>query len=555
MNKVKFLKRRSSGVLIIGALVIATVNAQTPPPAPTTLGSQEQQTTPVPPSSNDQGASPKAVGGQLPPSQPMQFSSSQFIDPTGLTLDNLLLDGFTRRADILAARQRLAIAEGRLIQAGLRPNPTVDSDYASAKFLGGQNEGDMTFGISQVFETGGKRSKRVTVARLELAQVKAEVLALERQFAADLRAAYARALAAGRQLDTFEQLIAASNELVRITNERLEQGDVAPLELNIVKVETDRLRTQAINARAALESENISLHTLVALDQKEPLRIAPLPERPPRLDLSLDEATGLAMRERADLQAARLGEQAGSARINLARAQGVPDFALNSKVSVRRDIFDDTPVGPISDRDKLLSFGVSVGLPVFNRNQGEIAAATAERVQAQRQREFLETTIQRDVALAYRRYRAAAETLVIYATQIIPNAEKNLQTVRAAYNAGEFSIFDVLSEQRRLIENETGYNEALGDYYGALAELERALGTTIPPSAFAPTTVTILPDTDWTTKAKILRSIKRAVSLPPASSTSLGGATPQSSLVSATFEKAQAPKSSPSETSEPKQPK
>lgn len=509
----KSLKRRLSGVLIIGALVIATVNAQTPSQAPTTLGSQEQKTSPVPPSSKDQGASPKAVGGQLPPSQQMQLSSSQFIDPTGLTLDDLLLDGFTRRADILAARQRLAIAEGRLIQAGLRPNPTVDSDYASAKFLGGQNEGDITFGISQVFETGGKRNKRVTVARLELAQVKAEVLALERQFAADLRAAYARTLAAGRQLDTFEQLIAASNELVRITNERLKQGDVAPLELNIVKVETDHLRTQAINARAALESENISLHTLVALDQKEPLRIAPLPERPPRLDLSLDEAAGLAMRERADLQAARLGEQAGSARINLARAQGVPDFALNSKVSVRRDIFDDTPVGPISDRDKLLSFGVSVGLPVFNRNQGEIAAATAERVQAQRQREFLETTIQRDVALAYRRYRAAAETLVIYATQIIPNAEKNLQTVRAAYNAGEFSIFDVLSEQRRLIENETGYNEALGSYYSALAELERALGTMIPASAFASTPVSVLPEKDGPSKPDLVRSIRRVTNL------------------------------------------
>ena len=520
----KSLKRRLSGVLIIGALVVATMNGQTSQPASTPMptGTQRQKTTPVPPSSNDQDASPKAVVGQLLPSKQIQLSSSQFIDPTGLTLDNLLLDGFTRRADILAARQRLAIAEGRLIQAGLRPNPTVDSDYASAKFLGGQNEGDMTFGISQVFETAGKRNKRVTVARLELAQVKAEVLALERQFAADLRAAYARALAAGRQLDTFERLIAASNELVRITNERLKQGDVAPLELNIVKVETDRLRTQAINARAALESENISLHTLVALDQKEPLRIVPLPERPPRLDLSLDEATGLAMRERADLQAARLGEQAGSARINLARAQGVPDFALNSKVSFKKDIFDDTPVGPISDRDKLLSFGVSVGLPVFNRNQGEIAAATAERVQAQRQREFLETTIQRDVALAYRRYRAAAETLVIYATQIIPNAEQNLQMVRAAYTLGEFSIFDVLSEQKRLIESETGYNEALASYYGALAELERALGTMIPASAFASTPVSVLPENDGTSKQDLVRAIKRALQLPSGGSLERG---------------------------------
>lgn len=514
MSKVNSLKRRLSGVLIIGALVVLTINAQTLQPAPAPPSPQEQKKMPALPPIDQQTVSPDRPGGgaQLP-SQEVRLSSSQFIDPTGLTVDNLLQDGFRRRADIFAARQRLGIAEGRLVQAGLRPNPTVDSDYSSAKFLGGQNEGEMSFGISQVFETAGKRRKRVKVARLELAQVKAEVLALERQFAADLRAAYARALAAGRQLDTFEQLIAGSNELVRITNERLKQGDVAPLELNIVKVETDRLRTQAVKARAALESEIISLHTLVALDQKEPLRIAPLPERPPRLDLSLIEATEMAMGERADLQAARLGEQAGLARISLARAQGVPDFALNSKVSITRDIFDDTPFGPIKDRDKILSFGVSVGLPVFNRNQGEIAVATAERVQAQRQREFLESTIQRDVALAYRQYRAAAETLVIFATQIIPNAEKNLQTVRAAYNAGEFSIFDVVAEQRRLIENETGYNEALASYYSALAELERALGTMIPASAFAPGLVSVVPDlkTMELSRTAIRRSVASAL--------------------------------------------
>ncbi len=61
-----------------------------------------------------------------------------------------------------------------------------------------------------------------------------------------------------------------------------------------------------------------------------------------------------------------------------------------------------------------------------------------------------------DVALAYRRYRAAAEAVVLYATQIIPRSEENLKSVRAAYGLGEFSIFDVINEQRRLIESETG---------------------------------------------------------------------------------------------------
>lgn len=439
---------------------------------------------------------------------PVQLSSSQYIDPAGLTVQQLIEAGFTRRADLLAARQRLAIARGRLVQAGLRPNPILDSEYASARFLGGQNEGDLSVGVSQLFETGGKRSKRVTVARLELAQVQAEVRALERQFAAELRAAYARALAAARQLDTQEKLIAANDELVRVTTARLKEGDVAPLDLNLVRVETDRLRAQVVRTRADLEGQLISIRTLAGFEVTEPLRIAPLPEKPPRLDLSLTEATDMALRERADLQAARLGEQAGSARIQLAQAQAVPNVALTTKYSVRRDIFDDTPVGILRDKDRLLTFGMSVDIPIFNRNQGEIASAVGEKAQAQRQREFLEATIKRDVALAYRRYRAAAEGLVLYATQIIPTSEKNVQAVRAAYNAGEFSVFDVVAEQRRLLESETAYNESLGDYYSALAELERALGITLPPSAFAPGTITVIPDIDRLTGGKLLQSVK-----------------------------------------------
>jgi hypothetical protein len=71
-----------------------------------------------------------------------------------------------------------------------------------------------------------------------------------------------------------------------------------------------------------------------------------------------------------------------------------------------------------------------------------------------------------------------------------------VQSVRAAYNLGEFSVFDIVNEQRRLIESQTGYNEAVRDYYGALSDLERALGTPLPSSGFAPPPVSVLPNFD-----------------------------------------------------------
>ena len=458
------------------------------------LSSSTQAQTPQSPSSAPQTQpTPPAV---LDSPQTSERSSAQFLDASGFTVERLVETGFQRRADLLAARQRLATAEGRLIQAGLRPNPTLDVEYGSPRFLAGEPESDLSVGVSQTFELGGKRNRRRAVARLELTQARAEVLALERSFAAEIRAAYARAIASGRQLDALERLIAANEELVRVTNARLNEGDVAPLDLNLVRLETDRLRAQVIRSRADLEGEIISLRALVGFDTSEPLRITPLTDRPPRLELSLTDATDIALRERPDLQAARLGEELGTARIRLAQSQATPNVAASVRYSRNRGIIDlpERIGGAVIDADNELTFGVSIDIPIFNRNQGEIAAATSERVQAVRQREFLEATIRRDVALAYRRYRAAAEALVLYSTQIVPRAEANLSTIRAAYNLGEFSVFDIVNEQRRLIESETGLNDALRDYYAALAELERALGTTLPQTAFAPASVSVLPD-------------------------------------------------------------
>lgn len=423
--------------------------------------------------------------------------SLQYIGQDGLSVEQLVESAGSRRADLLAARQRLAIADGRLVQAGLRPNPVFNTEYGSPRFLGGEAEYDFSAGLSQTIELGGKRGKRRAVAELEIQQVRAEISALERLIAVDIRRDYTKAIAAARQLDVIERLLAADAELVRVTEARLNEGDVAPLDLNMVKVESDRLRIQRIEARNELETALIRIRTLIGADVIEPLRLAPQTDRPPRLELGLSDLTDKALSDRADLQAARLGERLGTARINLARAQAAPDVTPSVRFS-RSRVFTDLPAsaggGIANNLDNELTFGVSIGLPVFNRNQGGVAAAAGEQIQAVRTREFLEATIRRDVAVAYGQYRAAAEKLVIYTTQILPRAEANLQTVRAAYNAGEFSVFEVVNEQRRLNENVTNYNRVLEEYYTTLTALEAAVGGALPPSAFTPGSTSVLPD-------------------------------------------------------------
>lgn len=444
-----------------------------------------------------------------------KLTSAEFITEDGLTVERLGELGGSRRSDLLAARQRLAIAEGRLRQAALRPNPTLEAEYGSPRLLGGEAELDFSAGVSQIFELGDKRGKRVAVARLELNQVRAEVVALERRFAAEIRQNYTSVLAAARQLDVLEKLVAADDEIVRVTQARLSEGDVAPLDLNLVRVESDRLRIQIIQAKNDLDTALLNLKILIGAEVAETLQLAPQPERPPRLDLGLSELTAIALKERSDLQAAVIGEQLGAARINLAKSAAVPNVAASVRFSRNKSITDlpaEAGGGLATDTDNELTFGVSIEIPIFNRNQGEIASATGEKLQAIKTREFLESSIKRDVAVGYRKYRAAAEALVLFSTQILPRSEENLRTVRAAYGLGEFSVFEVVSEQRRLTENVTGYNQALRDYYNALTELETALGSTLPASGFSPGAISVLPDSELipqqTDKEKFLKSLE-----------------------------------------------
>ncbi len=444
---------------------------------------------------------------------PVKLTSAEYISQDGLTIEKLLELGANRRADLQAARQKLTIAQGRLQQARFRPNPTLSGDYGTARILGGGDESQFSVGVSQVFETGSKRNRRVAVAELELQQVRAEISSLERRLAVEIRKAYTNALSAARQLDVLEKLIVANLEIVRVIEARLKEGDVAPLDVNLIKVEADRLRIQMIGARNDLETALLQLKNIIGADVAENIKLAPQNERPPRLDLGLSELTDIALRERADLQAAKLGEEVGTARIDLAKANSVPNVAGSITYSRNKRITDFPPVigGSVTNRDNELTFGVTVDIPIFNRNQGEIASAVGEKTQATRNREFLETIIKRDVAVAYRKYRAAAETLTIYSVQIIPRSEENLKAVQAAYGFGEFSVFEVVNEQRRLIENITNYNQSLRDYYNALNELETALGTTIPPTGLIPVS-SILPSEDLApsqlSREKLLKSIE-----------------------------------------------
>jgi outer membrane protein, heavy metal efflux system len=131
----------------------------------------------------------------------------------------------------------------------------------------------------------------------------------------------------------------------------------------------------------------------------------------------------------------------------------------------------------ITDIFHYIGGGVTVMLPLRNRNQGNIAAALAEAQGAGRRMDFLTLTIRHEVAAAFTQYEAAQSSLEIYAQGVREVARQNLEVIRRAYELGRTSLLDVITEQRRYIDIEMGYTESLKQVYDAVVEIERAVGT------------------------------------------------------------------------------
>ncbi len=134
---------------------------------------------------------------------------------------------------------------------------------------------------------------------------------------------------------------------------------------------------------------------------------------------------------------------------------------------------------PIQDVFHYFGAGVSIMLPVRNRNQGNIAAALAETTGAERRLQFTELTVRQEIAAALAQHAAATRSLEIYERGVRDVATRNLSVVRQTYELGRGSLLDVIAEQRRYIEIENGYTDSLKQVYDATVEIDRAIGTII----------------------------------------------------------------------------
>ncbi|HJQ36037.1 MAG TPA: TolC family protein [Thermoanaerobaculia bacterium] len=410
----------------------------------------------------------RAVAQQAPASPPPA--------PT-LTADDLVRRAFTANRELAAARIEQTRARARLQQAGLRPNPVLELEHVGGPLGISKGEEERRAELSLPIEYGGKRSGRIGLAEAELRAIDANVSDRERRLAAAVRTAHAEAVAARRELRFTEELVGIDADLDRILQARVREGDAAPLEANLLRVEIDRLRSRRALVEGRYRAAEMRLRSTVGLSAQEPLSLADAASADAMP--VLDEAIALALSRRPDLRLAALNVEVAEAGLRLARAEALPELNVFGNYTNGRSGFDDTPVGPLTDRDQLFGAGVSITLPVFHRNQGVIAERSAAIEQARHLRDFTEAQVRAEVEGALARYHAAQTALDIFREGVIDRSAANVRTMRAAYETGAFSISELLAERRRFVDAQRDFTEALAERELALADLQAAIAAPI----------------------------------------------------------------------------
>lgn len=410
--------------------------------------------------------------------QKTQPSLDRYFDPkTRITADEAVTFALTHNAEILAARNEVESARALVKQAGLRPNPTVDIERKQQ--LNGTDDDTMA-SASLPLELGGRRSARILVAQREL-ELKERLLAdRERVLAGEVRVKFGQALGEMLKLAFTEDLLTTSDRGYRLVTARVTEGRTAPLEQNMVLVEVNRIRSMREVGEGKVQIALLELRNLIGMNPEEPLRLRgdlnPVVEPLP----SLAVVTEIALRERPDLQAARAVESLAEAQIEQARATGRLDASVTGKYELMnfgfpQQGFDDAGrLVPINGRFHSVTVGVTLDLPVRNRNQGAIEAAVADKEAATRRREFAELTVKREIAAGFARYAQATRAAEIYRVGVRDQASANLEVVRQTYELGSKTLLDYIAEQRRFIEVETAFIDSLLETYLARVDIQRA---------------------------------------------------------------------------------
>nr|WP_236692144.1 TolC family protein [Pseudomonas fildesensis] len=384
---------------------------------------------------------------------------AQGVGAQTLTLDSALQTAFANNPDLAAAQWEVGIAEGGRQQAGLIPNPVASWDAEDTR----RNTRTTTVKLSQTLELGGKRGARIDVATR--AQ-DAAALTLEQRrnvLRADVIDGYYGALRAQERLDLAQRSLALAERGLVVANGRVTAGKSSPVEATRAQVQLSEIRLEFNRAQMGLTDayRRLAASTGNATPDFQAVATQPqsTPPLPPTAQLlaRLEHTTELRLAELQILQ--------NEASVGLEKAQRIPDL--------------DVSIGSQYDaslRERVNLVGVSMPIPLFNRNQGNVLSATRRADQARDLRNATELRLRTETRQALDLWQTANTEVRAFNQQILPAAQSAVDSATRGFEMGKFNFLDVLDAQRTLIAARTQYLTATAQATDAWVRIERIYG-------------------------------------------------------------------------------
>lgn len=407
---------------------------------------------------------------------------SRYIDPAGgLTLEDAIARAVRYEPGIRAARADIDIAAGRHQQAALRANPTVTFERRQEP---GGTDNQTALGVELPLELF-RRSARVAAADREVEVARFAVADRERRLAADVRARFGEALIAIRELAVFQELVTATRRQLDVLAARAREGATPPLERDLLDVEVRRLIADQRLQAGRVEAAVVATKRTIGLYPDAPLAFRESLETFVTREVGLAPTAGDAeqvVRARPDVRASEARMHAADAKMRQSASEGRIDVSVFASYMRMDAGFPQAgfarggALERVRGRFNYVNGGAMVMVPLFNRNQGAVAAAHAERLGAEAARDAAMLQARADLEAARAEHISSTEAVAQYRDRIRPMARRNLEVVAETFTLGRATVFDVLAEQRRYLEIERAYTDALRSAFEARTRLLLAGG-------------------------------------------------------------------------------
>src|SRR5579863_6073756 len=390
---------------------------------------------------------------------PLAGGAARGQNTTLITLDQAIDLALEHNHSIKATRTLVLQNQAQEITANLRPNPTLGADSQFVPFFSPQDfSGDnlnetqqFDIGIGYLFERGHKRQHRLQAARDQTAVTRAQIADAERTLTFNVGQQFVSVLLAESTLQFALQDLQGFQQTVDISEAQFKAGFIGEGDYLKIKLQLLQFQTDVSSARLAKVQALVALRELLGYDAvpADFDVIGDLAYQP--LKANREDLQAQALRTRPDFRAAELGITAAQSQILLAKA--------NAKVDVN-GTYDFTHVSG----ENTASIFVNFELPIFNRNQGEIARTGYALTQAQEQQQAVSDTVLSDVANAYGAVRSNDEVVQLYTSGYLKQAQDSRDISEYAYKRGAASLLDFLDAERSYRSVQLSYRQALASY-------------------------------------------------------------------------------------------